>query len=200
MVGITLSPEQVRGAPPEVRRWLEQQIAEALGFQRPAAAAMQPPPKHLIACDVEPLRTILQAFQNVLPVVSVFFELAREPAMVSPQGLRVLHLDDMTRHCRLQSPAQIVACLDAINRALQGVLRDPEAVLTVIDSNEHVLVPDVTARSIHTLWEEVVRPHAAAPAPTTQAEPAAVNAGQPYQSPYAINVAPQPPGGLPRAG
>lgn len=193
MVGITLSPEQVRAAPPEVRRWLEQQIAESLGFSRPAAS-LQPPPKHLIACDAEPLRAILQAFHNVLPVASVFFELAREPAMISPQGLRVLHLDDMTRHCRLQSPAQVVACLDAINRALQSVLRDPEAVLTVVDSNEHVLVPDVTARSIHALWEEAVRPHAAAPAPPPPVP--AANAGQPFQ-PYAINVAPQPPGGLP---
>lgn len=194
MVGITLSPEQVRGAPPEVRRWLEQQIAESLGFSRPAAA-MQPPPKHLIACDAEPLRAILQAVHSVLPVVSVFFELAREPAMASPQGLRVLRLDDMTRHCRLRSAAQVVACLDAINRALQDVLGDPEAVLTVVDGNEHVLVPDVTARGIHALWEEAVRPHATEPA---QSAPigAATNAGQPFQ-PYAINVAPQVPGGLP---
>ena len=35
MVGITLSPEQIQQAPPEVRRWIEQQIASALGLSAP---------------------------------------------------------------------------------------------------------------------------------------------------------------------
>jgi hypothetical protein len=30
MVGVTLSPEQMRNAPPEVRRWLEQEILACL--------------------------------------------------------------------------------------------------------------------------------------------------------------------------
>lgn len=32
MVGITLSPEQIREAPPDVRRWVEQQITGAPGI------------------------------------------------------------------------------------------------------------------------------------------------------------------------
>jgi hypothetical protein len=36
MVGITLSPEQIQQAPAEVRRWIEQQVAGALGLSRPA--------------------------------------------------------------------------------------------------------------------------------------------------------------------
>lgn len=36
MVGITLSREQIHQAPPKVRRWLEQQIADALGFYVPS--------------------------------------------------------------------------------------------------------------------------------------------------------------------
>ncbi|MFL5254560.1 MAG: hypothetical protein ACJ8AI_17010 [Rhodopila sp.] len=198
MVGITLSPEQVRDAPPEVRRWLEQQIAESLGFRRPPAAVQ--PPRHLIGCNVDALRSIFSTIQAVLPVVGVFFELAREPAPVSPQGLRVLHVDEVTRHCRLQAPAQAIACLQALDRALKSVTGDPEAVLTVVDSNEHILVPDVTARGIHALWEELVSARAAPPAPPGAADAAAaVNSGQSYR-PYAINVnAPSTAGGMPTA-
>jgi hypothetical protein len=36
MVGITLSPEQIRAAPPEVRRWLEHELAVSLGLNPPA--------------------------------------------------------------------------------------------------------------------------------------------------------------------
>ena len=31
MVGLTLTPEQIRKAPPEVRRWLEREVATTLG-------------------------------------------------------------------------------------------------------------------------------------------------------------------------
>ena len=33
MIGITLSSEQVRTAPPEVRIWIEHQVAISLGLQ-----------------------------------------------------------------------------------------------------------------------------------------------------------------------
>src|SRR5690242_9705688 len=139
MVGITLSPEQVRGAPPEVRRWLEQQIAESLGFRRPPAAVQ--PSRHLIGCDLETLRAVFGTIQNVPPVATVFLELSREPAPLAQQGLRVLHVDDMVRHCRLGAPGQVIACLRALDQALKSVTGDPDAVLTVVDSNEHVLTP-----------------------------------------------------------
>ena len=197
MVGITLSPEQIRGAPPEVRRWLEQQVVAALGLQRPPP--VMEPPKHLVACGLDELREVLRLVQHIVPAVTVLFELAREPASVTSQGVRVLHLDEMMRHCRLQSPSQVVACLGALDEALRRGFGDQDAVLTVVDSNEHVLLPDMTARSIHALWQELVRPHAVAEATTPPADqPAPVNAGQPFQPPYAINVSsPAMPGGLP---
>jgi hypothetical protein len=154
MVGITLSSEEINNAPPEIRRWLEQRVAEAMGVRRSAPRMDQP--HHLVACDPDTLRRTLMLFQHVLPIVGVFFELGREPLAVSPQGLRVLAIDDMTRHCRLQSSDQLITCLDAINQALQRVAGDPEALLTVVDSNEHVLVPDSTARGIQAIWQDIV--------------------------------------------
>jgi len=58
MVGITLSPQQIHQAPPEVRRWIEQQIGDALGLSR-AAPTVEAPPKHLVGCRLEEVRAIL---------------------------------------------------------------------------------------------------------------------------------------------
>ena len=100
MIGITLSPEQISQAPPEARRWLEQQIVGLLNASR-AMPAMQPPERHLIGCDPATARGILSLINDILPVVSVFFELAREPAVATAQGLRALRLDEMARHARI---------------------------------------------------------------------------------------------------
>lgn len=155
MVGITLSPEQINQWPPDVRRWLEQQVANTLGLYRPEPA-MRPPERHLIGCDLEAARAILAAIQGVLPLVSVFFELGRDPVATSPQGLRALPLEDMAHHARLHSAEQLVACLQAINEALQRVGGSTDAVLTAMDGEGHCLVADVTARSILALWQEIV--------------------------------------------
>lgn len=45
MLGITLAPEQIMQAPPEVRRWIEQQVAGAFGLSRPAPV-VEPPCRH----------------------------------------------------------------------------------------------------------------------------------------------------------
>ena len=155
MVGITLSPEQIGQAPPEVRRWLEQQVAATLGLYRPAR---QPgvPERHLVACGLEEARAILAQIQGMLPVVSVFFELGRDPVATSPDGVRALRLDDMVRHARLQAPQQVIACLNAIDEALQNATGQPDATLTAIDGTGHCLVADATSRSIVAVWQEVV--------------------------------------------
>ena len=185
MVGITLSSEQINQAPPDVRRWLEQQISSALGFYRPNPA-MRPPERHLIGCDIETARGVLSLIHGMLPVVSVFFELGREPVASSPQGLRALRLDEMARHAHLQPVEQVVACLRAIDQALQRVSGTQDAMLTALDSEGHCLVADVTARSILALWEEIVAAHnlthdGASPAHATQVQ---------AQGPYAISMPP----------
>ncbi len=77
-----MSPQQIHQAPPEVRRWIEQQIADALGLSR-TAPTVEAPPKHLVGCRLEEVRAILPLITGLLLVVSVFFELAHEPIAVS---------------------------------------------------------------------------------------------------------------------
>jgi hypothetical protein len=186
VVGITLSPEQISQAPPEVRRWLQQQLAEAFGFDG-GGPALHTPQRHLVGCTIQDAQALLSAIQGLLPVVSVFFELGREPAAALANGLRALRLDEMTRHARLQSPEQVVACLQAIDEALQSVCGNPEAVLTTLDGTGHCLVAEVTARSILALWQEIVasrqlgQPAVGSP-PPRQAMP------QGFQPPYAVST------------
>ncbi|HBK05544.1 MAG TPA: hypothetical protein DDZ81_06715 [Acetobacteraceae bacterium] len=188
MVGITLSPEQIGQAPPEVRRWLEQQVAATLGFHHPAPSPGVPE-RHLVACDVAQAQAVLSRIQGMLPVVSVFFELGLEPVATSPEGVRALRLDEMTRHARLQTPRQVVACLNAIDEALQNATGRSDAALTAIDDAGHCLVADVTARSILAVWQEIVaarglaHPGEAQASPGVPREPAMAG-----QAPYSLSM------------
>ena len=158
MVGITLSPEQIGQAPPEVRRWLEQQISATLGLYRPQPE-MAPLERHLVGFDLDGARAVLSLIQGALPVTSVFFELGREPVGASPQGVRALRLDDMVHGARLRSADQLIACLRSIDVAAQRACGNPEAVLTVLDGAGHCLVADVTSRNILALWQEIMAAH-----------------------------------------
>ena len=190
MVDITLSAEQIRQAPPEVRRWIGQLITGALGLE-PEAGAAPVAPRHLLACGATQARAVLEMIQGIPAVVGVFFELAREPAVTSTEGVRVLRLDDMVRHAHLQAASQIGACLQLINEALQRVSGKPDATLTVLDDAGHCLVAEITAQSILTLWHEIVAAQGLA-----AADPAAAPQQDPTPPPV-TPIAPAPFGQMP---
>src|SRR6516225_2796967 len=121
MSGITLSVDEIKAAPPEVRRWLEHEMMRAFGAQ-PSPAPIAAPP--LVGCNVEEARDMLALVQGMLPVVSVFFELGREAASVAVHGLRAFRIADILRHVRLQSPDQVAQCLDVLTQALRRVRGD----------------------------------------------------------------------------
>jgi hypothetical protein len=153
MAGITLSVDEIKAAPPEVRRWLEQEIVRAFGGQ-PAPA---PASTHaLVGCNVEEARDMLALVQGMLPAVSVFFELGREAASVAVHGLRAFRIADILRHARLQSLDQVVECLDVLTEALERVRGDPTAAFYALDDQGHCLVAEATMRSILRLWQEIV--------------------------------------------
>ena len=62
MAGITLSADEIKTAPPEVRHW---------------------PAPPLVGCNVAETRDILSLVQGMLPVVSVFHCLVAEATMLS---------------------------------------------------------------------------------------------------------------------
>ena len=156
MVGITLSAELIRSAPPEVRRWLEQEIAHTLGLhpghEPPAHAAATT----LVGCNPEEVREMLSLVEGMLPVVSVFFELGREAASVAVHGMRAFRLADILGHARLHMPRQVTECLDILSRALRQVRGDADAAFYALDDQGHCLVAEATMRSIAHLWQEIV--------------------------------------------
>jgi hypothetical protein len=153
MTGITLSTDEIKAAPPEVRRWLELEVMRAFGVQPTAAPAEAP---SLIGCNIEEVRDMLALVQGMLPVVNVFFELGREAASVPVHGLRAFRIADILRHVRLQSPDQLIQCLNALTQALRRVRSDATSVFFALDNEGHCLVAEATMRSILRLWQEIV--------------------------------------------
>jgi hypothetical protein len=169
MIGITLSSEQIRSAPPEVRQWLEQQIAALL---TPLPVATPHPGPQLVACSRQELRAVLEQIQTLLPVVGVFFELGREAASVPVQGMRALRLADILRHTRLQSTDQVVECLELITDALRRVRDEPAVMLCAVDREGNCYVAEKTAANILGLWHEIVGEQALQPPPAMPAQAA----------------------------
>jgi len=153
MVGVTLSPEQIRNAPPEVRRWLEQELLASFGLRQPAT---EPGALELAAFKVEEAAAVLSLIQGMLPVTSVFFELGREGISVEDEGLTAFRLTDILRHTRLQALEQVIACLDAISAAARRIRGDSHAAFYGLDNQGHCFIATQTQRSILHVWQQII--------------------------------------------
>lgn len=182
MVGITLSAEQIRAAPPEVRHWLEQQIAALLS---PLPVQPPHPGPQLAHCSRQELQTILTQIQNLLPVVSVFFELGREAASVPVRGMRSLRLTDILRHTRLQTVDQVVECLEVIADVLRRLRGDDDVMLCAVDRDGSCYVAEETAGNILALWRDIVAARALQPAQPDEPKPQFRTAAAPDVAPLA---------------
>ena len=158
MTGIVLSPEQIRAAPSEVRRWIEQEVASMLAPRPEGGYPVPPVPPHLVGCSLMEAQAILMLVQGSLPIASVFFELGRETGNVAVpgQGLRRFRLADVMHAARLQTPEQVVRCLDALNEALRRVRNDEGATLYALDQQGNCLIAEQTQRSILVLWQRII--------------------------------------------
>jgi hypothetical protein len=154
MVGISLTAEQIRAAPLEVRHWIEQQCA---GLFTPAVEEhAHAEPRRLAQITPGDAQAVLEQIEDILPVVSVFFELGRDNSSVPVQGMRVFRLPEILRHTRLESVAQVIECLDVINDALRHVQHNPEAMICAVDREGRCFVAEATSHSILTLWQGIV--------------------------------------------
>lgn len=156
MVGITLSAEQVRAAPPEVRRWLEQEVIGSFGWESPPSELQA---THLVACSVEEAFKVLSLVREMLPVVKVFFELGYQGTSVGTRGLVAFRLIDILRHVRLDNLPQVETCLGILNDALRHVRGAADATFYGLDGRGHCIVTEETQRSISRVWQETVAHH-----------------------------------------
>ncbi len=154
MTNITLSSEQIRRAPTEVRRWIQHELATSLGFQVEATESQRQIPQ-LAGCSHDELAAVLSLIQGVFPAVNVFFELGRKGISFAQDRLEAYRLSDMQHHTRLQSPEQVISCLDFINESLHRVRGSSGASFYGADG-DYCFVATETQQNIRRLWFELL--------------------------------------------
>jgi hypothetical protein len=159
MIGITLTSEQIRNAPPEVRRWIEREVVSSLGQPSQPADGSRPHGEHLAACSEEEAAAILSQIQGVLPAVNVFFELGRQGAIFGQPNIEAFRLLDIAHHTRLPDVTQVVACLDIINQAFSNACGDATAKFCGFDREGHCFIALETQQNILRLWQKVIASH-----------------------------------------
>jgi hypothetical protein len=162
MTSFTFSIEQVRSAPPEVRRWIEHEIMAALaGLNKSEHDPSQIHAAALAACMLQEAAQLFEMIKGNLLLSQIFFELAR--GMPTSHGAAPLHpisVGDILRHTRLGNGDRLVDCFTAINQAFQTIRNDPEATLFGFDQQGHVFIHQATHDSIRQLWEQLFAAHA----------------------------------------
>jgi hypothetical protein len=161
MTSFTFSVEQLRAAPPEVRRWVEHELAAALssmnGVERDPSQVHAPA---LAACEAEEALQVFELIKSNFLLSQVFFELTRDtPNTRAAPSLHAFSLAEILRHTRLADGDRLLACFDAINRAFQTIRNDPEATLFGFDQYGHVYVHETTHRSTRQAWEQALAAH-----------------------------------------
>jgi len=157
MTSFTFSLEQLKAAPPEVRRWVEHEIGAALGaLSRFDHDASQVHSSALAACTPEEALQVFEAIKDNFLLSQVFFELAREtPAGRAAPPLRALNIGELLRHTRLSHGDRLADCLTAINQVFQTVRNDPAAALFGFDQYGHVYIHESTHHSVRRVWEQL---------------------------------------------
>jgi hypothetical protein len=173
MTSFTFTPEQVRSAPPEVRRWIEHEIAATLAAL--SKSEHDPSQVHaaaLAACMPHEAAEVFELIKGNFLLSQVYFELAREmPSSRGSVPLHALSIADILRHTRLADGDRLVDCFTAINQAFQTIRNDPEATLFGFDQYGHVFIHQTTHDSIRQLWQQLFAAHppmAGGPAPTAE--------------------------------
>lgn len=158
MIGITLSTDQIRSAPPEVRRWIEHQVLSGLGLgpEAPPTPTLPAQSAHLVACSVEDAAKVLAQIQSALPAVNVFFEFGRPGIAMGQPPIMMFRLIDILHHTRLQNVGQVMASLEMINKALVEVRHDPSVRFCGFDNEGHCLIAPETQRAIASVWQSVI--------------------------------------------
>src|SRR5262249_34231874 len=150
MTSFTFSAEQMRSAPPEVRRWIEREVTAALAAMgKPGHDPSQVHAGALAACVPQEAAQLYELIKGNFLLSQVFFELARDSLNGHAAApLHPLSVADILRHTRLGDGDHLVDCFSAINQAFQTLRNDPETTLFGFDQYGHVLIHQTTHNSI----------------------------------------------------
>ena len=122
MTSFTFTAEQVRSAPPEVRRWMENQVAAALGAFEPAPHRPAPSPEPaLSACSPEEAAHLLGLIGSDTPAGRIFLELGRKAIACAGTSLSAVSIGEFARRLRLATGDHLIKSLSDINTAFQNL-------------------------------------------------------------------------------
>ena len=206
MTSFTLSLEQLRSAPPEVRRWIENEIAASLvSLHRPEQAHAEPHEAGLAACTPEEAAELFALIKDNFLLAQVFFELGRDlPNAGAAPPLYALNVGELLRHTRIAEGNRLAGCFTAINKAFQMVRNDEQAALFGFDQFGRVYIHQTTHQSIQLVWQQLAATLGAG-GPQASGEPTPAGgspfAGEPWPAggaPFADR--PTPGSGTPPAG
>jgi hypothetical protein len=163
MIGITLTTDQIRSAPPSVRQWIEKEVTIALGLsglglsgpQSQSAPTVPPKEARMVSCSVEDAEAILAKIEDVLPAVNVFFEFGRPTISYGDPPVMAFRLLDIMYHARLSDVGQVLTCLQMIDEAQAGLRGDSSARFCGFDNEGHCFIPVQTQASISALWQKI---------------------------------------------
>lgn len=169
MTAFTFSVEQIRSAPPEVRRWIVTEISRAfsaiagVSSQPPADGVRRPEPATLAASTVPEAMRVVELIGGDVVASRLFFELAREHAVdTGMPEVRAVRVADLLHHVGLPDMHSLLGGLTVIERAFRQVHGDGDGSLFGIDESGHVYLHEATQASIRRVWEELVLARAAA--------------------------------------
>jgi hypothetical protein len=182
MVDITLSSDHIRTAPIEVRRWIENELAESLGTRAPVPLPVHH--EHLVPCAGDELARIFDFVRGMPPVLNVMLELGRETGAALPSGAVMFRLRDIAVHAHLQA-GQVAACLKILNEALQELRSDRDVLFCAIDDEERCYIGAATQGAIREVWRAFVASHEqmmpVKPITTTASPPYSIQPSSPPQ-------------------
>jgi hypothetical protein len=154
MIGITLTTDQIRSAPKEVRQWIEHQVIASLGLAAEAPAPVQA--THLAVLSEEEAAAVLAQVRGMLPSANVFFEFARPGVAFGHPPVMTYRLIDILNHTKLQNIGQVMTCLEALDNAVARLRGEPNIRFSGFDNEGHCFIAPETQQAIAALWHEVI--------------------------------------------
>jgi hypothetical protein len=164
MISITISPEQLAAAPPDVRRLLEREMASTLAFAEGQQGAPKAPAAELAACSLEEVVQLFALIRDDHLTAALFCELGHEPNVgLGTPRYRAVSVADLLRRSRLGSPDRLTARLETIHAAFRRLRGDAGGSLFGFDQFGHLYIHEVTQHHIAELWQKLAAAEAATP-------------------------------------
>jgi hypothetical protein len=184
MAGLMLTAEQIRNAPPEVRKWLGSLVDAEFLLDGQSPNDTRADESILCSCTPEEAVAVFARIRNHFLTAQVMLELGRYTPYIVDSSREVVAVPfaDIVRRAGLEDSRELIACLERIGWGFKAARDNLNAQLFGFDERGRICFREGTYQSLRKLWEKLVlgeielsRPEAQAPAslPETAAVPLA---------------------------